>query len=319
MSKKDKLDKVAEFVVEKLRTDQSAADTAVHLYKQEPDGFRAFIWNLFGLDNGDDILFVVEDRMHTQKCAVPDTVNWRDFMHMVISHGINDSTDCLRISRADDDTDDFVYKVFEKVREELSNRSILNIDFKTELRTPYSIDTVHTTIRTDTLMMVNSLRTLRELLYNAVYNSIKELECEVMSKVKTYADNNQLALPNIIAEQYADMIDRLTDSSTRNRTRPLRNSISKELSSAVYANVAMIVGTIFGMIVKDGHAPIHSTDYMTVNDIGTGYSMISISSVSVTVSTVNGLMTETYEGKFAEVDDPVNREAINSINNKDPE
>ena len=81
----------------------------------------------------------------------------------------------------------------------------------------------------------------------------------------------------------------------------------------------MLVGTMFGMITNDGGVPAYSDEWVYVTDIGTSYSSMRPTSVSVTVTTDDGPKTLTYEPEVTAVDETVDLRAINALteNNKE--
>ena len=326
MSKKDKIFKFGETAIDQFENNTEVKDAALHLYKNDGNGFVLFLEQLFGIGFADDLVDIIEEYAETKKCYDDKDVglNWFHFKSMCQAHGANDATDCLRRPRTyAGDADEKLSKVFDKLRDVVTSHAITNVEFKIELRTPYTVDTYHSHLAFDILSLVNNLRTFRELLFNAVYVNIKELEHVISSEIEMHGncDTIQRFTP-VIAEQYEEMHTRLTTKTNRNGEydiSPLRNLASSKLSMSIYEDVAMLVGTMFGMITNDGGVPAYSDEWVYVTDIGTAYSSMRPTSVSVTVTTDDGLKTLTYEPEVTAVDETADLRAINALteNNKE--
>ena len=326
MSKKDKIFKFGETAIDQFENNTEVKDAALHLYKNDGNGFVLFLEQLFGIGFADDLVDIIEEYAETKKCYDDKDagLNWFHFKSMCQAHGANDATDCLRRPRTyAGDADEKLSKVFDKLRDVVTSHAITNVEFKIELRTPYTVDTYHSHLAFDILSLVNNLRTFRELLFNAVYVNIKELEHMISSEIEMHGncDTIQRFTP-VIAEQYEEMHTRLTTKTNRNGEydiSPLRNLASSKLSMSIYEDVAMLVGTMFGMITNDGGVPAYSDEWVYVTDIGTAYSSMRPTSVSVTVTTDDGLKTLTYEPEVTAVDETADLRAINALteNNKE--
>lgn len=322
MAKKSKLAKFGEIAIERFENDWEIRDATGELYMNDADALNRFLTEFFGPDTAEKIMSSVEDHVPVNACLpkkVDDNapVNWKKFKSHCRMWGENDNTDCLKIDRPSSSKyEELSEKVFEKLHNALEYHRITAIEFKMELRTPYTNDAYHVKIDADNLALVTNLRTLRELLLSAVDATIDEFASCIESHIKMLDQDDNL---DLISSQYNAVLSQLRDDKPYTDNKPSIRSVCyygrRELSMTIYDDLAMFIGTMAGMIVDDGDRAFEPNDYINLGAVGTTYALLCIKSVKILTEDKNGVVTEMEnERKFPTVvDDTVNLKAISHL------
>lgn len=325
MAKKSKLDKFAKFgkiAIERYENNREIRDATEELYMNDVNALDKFLTEFFGPDTAEKIMTSVEDHdplnaYRSKKVGDNALVNWEKFKSYCRTRGENDNTDCLKIDHSSSSKyEELSGKVFEKLHDAIESHGITAIEFKMELRTPYTNDAYHVKIDADNLALVTNLRTLRELLLSAVDATIDEFASCIESHIKMLDQDCHLGL---ISSQYNAVLSQLRDGKPYTDNKPSIRSVCyygrRELSMTIYDDLAMFIGTMAGMIVDDGNRTFEPNDYINLGMVGTTYALLCIKSVKILTEDKNGVVTEMEnERKFPTVvDDTVNLKAISHL------
>lgn len=287
MSKKNKMEKFQEIIMDRFY--DSARDDASALYDADVDAFASFIDHMFGSDIAASIMRSIESDAEclggNAEVSIEPYYNWPEFKSLCATYGPADGTDYYR----DDHFSARSGKAFAKLREvfdalnkHLKSGDITEMECYIELRTPYSCETRGISFDADDLSVVSSNLDFREFIYNGICNILDDIISsiyELLNTMNPHNNNDGDKLPLPIIDQYKEMVERLTNTTTNGirNIHPMKSSIARQLAIDAYEDIAMLVGTLDDILYNDDKIPSNSG--FTISEIGTSYSVIRLVSV----------------------------------------